>query len=380
MASSDNPPDIAPSSPSVSIVSSPQETNNANRRKKRSSKNNWKDTIIPILVIIFVLNSINGRKIIDSVHSQFDELSQLVYYSTQTTEEQQNPENKTDDTAVIITSSYIPSLPSTYMVDTVLNSTIEHIIGLSPTAPIFITIDHFKYSDYTNLPPQLMERINKLEQYQMNLFNNHLSNHRVHVIPAAKHLHIGGSVLKAMNIIENNYPTVRYLYSLQHDFAFTKDVDHLALVNVMDEYSNKINYVRFPKRNPWGISRTCGDAKNIAYNGTLSKPDADDYDDAGDGSSSNRTNTTTTKTNSNSLVLYPTSAYSDNNHLVRLKWYKLTIASLIKVTRPPEDPLQSRANNGCWHKTPVRDDITGLYLYHEMNIRHLDGRHSVRVP
>ena len=51
-----------------------------------------------------------------------------------------------DDTAIIITSSWIPSHPSMYMIEMVLNST-NLIAGLSPSAPIFITIDNFRLSD-----------------------------------------------------------------------------------------------------------------------------------------------------------------------------------------------------------------------------------------
>jgi len=57
------------------------------------------------------------------------------YIPTQPTATQLSPANRTEDTAIIITSSYIPSHPSTYMIETVLNST-KQLIGLSETAPI----------------------------------------------------------------------------------------------------------------------------------------------------------------------------------------------------------------------------------------------------
>mmetsp|Transcript_18963 Transcript_18963/g.39980 ORF Transcript_18963/g.39980 Transcript_18963/m.39980 type:complete len:380 (-) Transcript_18963:301-1440(-) len=327
--------------------------------RKKSVSRSRRETIVLIFVVIFILNSINGQKLIKSVNQQFEDWG-VEYYSTPTAQNIQQPENNTEDTAIIISSSWIPTLPSTYMVDSVFNST-DRLLGLSPTAPVFITIDHFRFRDFANLPPALKERIDSLEEYQVNLFNTYLSNPRVHIIPASKNLHIGGSVVKALNLIGRHFPSVRYVYYLQHDFHFFKDVDHTALVNVMDEYP-KINYIRFPKRHPSAISRNCGDEQPIRYNSTI-------LNVLDDGSTAPRT-----------LTLHPTSAYSDNNHLVRFDWYIEVIKSLIKLDRAPEDPLQRRANNGCWHNPPQNDDITGLYLYFEQNIAHLDGRHSTNVP
>lgn len=298
-----------------------------------------------------------------SVNSQFEDW-QLDYYTMggpDASRDGKAPENITEDVAVIITSSWIPSHPSTYMVEMVVNSTEEQLIGLAPTAPIFITIDHFRFTDFANLPPILKERIDKLDDYTTNLMNLYLTNPRIHIIPSPKNMHIGGSVMKAMNLIERHYPTVRYVYSLQHDFHFFKKVDHTALVGVMDRYPDKINWVRFPKRNPRTISRNCGEEKAIIYNRTIIDVAFNATASDGGGELSN----------AKTLVLSPTSAYSDNNHFARFKWYKETIASLVFLTRPPEDPLQVRANNGCRGGKPM-----GLYLYHEMNILHLDGRNT----
>merc|ERR1719203_1805847 len=98
---------------------------------------------------------------------------------------------------------------------------------------------------------------------------------------------------------------------------------------------------------------SCGDEKPIEYNRTVPL--------SSDGVH-NGTSTT--------LTLWPTHAYSDNNHLARLSWYKDAIASLIKLNRAPEDPLQVKANNGCWGKGPASEQLKGLYMYHEMNIGH----------
>lgn len=83
-----------------------------------------------------MLNSLNGEKIMKDISSQMHE---TYNYYIPTTVGELSPaiitENRTEDTAIIITSSYIPSHPSTYMIETVVNSTKE-LVGLSDTAPI----------------------------------------------------------------------------------------------------------------------------------------------------------------------------------------------------------------------------------------------------
>ena len=83
---------------------------------------------------LFVLNSLNGEKIMRDISGQLHETYNY-YIPTQPTPTQLSHANRTEDTAIIITSSYIPSHPSTYMIETVLNST-KQLIGLSETAPI----------------------------------------------------------------------------------------------------------------------------------------------------------------------------------------------------------------------------------------------------
>jgi hypothetical protein len=283
------------------------------------------------------------------------------------------------DTAIIITSSWIPSHPSTFLIDSVLNSTRRHLIGLSPSAPIFITIDPIP----STTSPHPEERVEKLEQYIIKLYQQHLTHSHVHVLPSVQHLHIGGSVMKALQLIELHYPRVQYVYSLQHDFPFSKDVDHVALRNVMETYPEKVNWIRFPKRNPYSLNPGCGSEETIWYNTTFPTSIA-----ATETTTIEFTNITTNDTiNSNTsatiirshpdpmqLQLIPTSAYSDNNHLARFVWYKETLASLVMLTRPPEFPLQVRANTAC-----QEDKSMGLYIYHEVCLDHLDGRHSTDV-
>lgn len=314
-----------------------------------------------LLVLVLALNVIK---------LQFMQLSQEYHsgISGPTARDGPRTENRTEDVAIVITSSSIPSHPSTAMVETVLNST-KRLVGLSPTAPIFITVDHFPFSDFDGTPPDLEEKIDRLEEYTINLFNRYLTDPRVHIIPAARHNHVGGSVMKAMNLISAHYPSVKWMYYLQHDYYFTTDIDHTALVDVMERHA-EVNHVRFPMR-PIGRfclagALACGDAPVVEYNSTLGEPAAK----AEEGVDNNETTVA-----ASILKLWPTPDYSDNNHLVRFEWYKRTIAALLFLERFPENPLQIWANKGCAKNQPM-----GLYLYHEQSIMHLDGKNGASVP
>ena len=183
--------------------------------------------------------------------------------------------------------------------------------------------------------------------------------------------------MKALNLIERHYPSVKFLYSRQHDFSFTKDVDHLALANVMDRYPDKINWILFPKRAPHLLRPGCGNEQSILYNRTAMITTAVVDSDNGSGEiSGGRHNDVKAFGNDDiadaPLRLTPTYYYSDNNHLARFHWYKETIASLIMLQRPPEYPLKVRAVNACKSNKSM-----GLYIYHELCLAHLDGRHSI---
>jgi len=383
-------PTLSPSSPTVTspINSSPNSTSSSRRRTRKKKRSSTLEKVVLIFLVVFILNSINGQRLMKTFRTQYEQFQKDYLYSTPiVTVEEELPkvENRTEDTAIVITSSSIPSHPSTYMVDQVVKS-IDRLIGLSETAPIIITIDHFRYTDFHGLPKDLEQRIVALEEYTINLFNNYMTNPRIHIIPGMKQWHIGGSVIKAMNLIEKHYPTVEYLYYLQHDFFFARDIDHTALINMFRAYP-KVNWVRFPKRAPHLLHPGCGNDQQITFNRTVNIQGGVVVKEEGEDNASNNTtnpeattgegdNTTQTE-EYGKISISPTSAYSDNNHITRFKWYKETLLSLIKINRAPENPLMVRATSGCVHGPSM-----GLYIYNEWNcIAHLDGRlGSVKIP
>lgn len=225
----------------------------------------------------------------------------------------------------------------------------------SPSAPIIITIDTFNTNttnDNDNNPISISNKLNALEDYSMNLTQKYFSDSRIHIISGMKHLHIGGSVLKAMEIIEVQYPNIEFMYYIQHDFPFTKYVDHTALVNAM-RTREELNSVRFCYRNQ-PYTKRCGNATHILLNHT------DQNLDWGDGKAPQ---------------LWATGRYSDNNHFARFHWNKNLIASLGDLQRSPEEEFIEHARALC-----LRNQSLGLYQYPGNVLTHLDGREAGCCP
>lgn len=254
------------------------------------------------------------------------------------------------NTAIVITSSWIPTHPSTKMIDQVINST-SNLAGLSQNTPMIITIDDLPLAKMDDMAA-FDKKMEALEDYSMNLSRKYMTRPNFHILPGMNHLHIGGSVMKALELIDVHYPAVEYVYYVQHDFEFTSGIDHDAFVKVMENFSF-VNYILFPQRPK--MSTSCG---NI----TISQP----------ARALNKLNSSDdNRSEMRIMELHPTPKWSDNNHFARFHWYKETIASIISLKRAPEDPLHIRARQACRENKPM-----GLYLYDEVVIGHLDGRHT----
>lgn len=252
-------------------------------------------------------------------------------------------ESSRSDTALIITTSWIPTAPSTEMIDEVVRSVDEYLIGLSSDAPLLIMVDHFPSPRFPQQREKLVESEEKheqLDEFVTSLYTKYLSYSRrpVFVLPSINHWHIGGNVYKALNLITEHFPGTEYLYSLQHDFPFIRSVDHTGLVNIMKEESN-VNYVRFRYKKV--DASKCG--KRILRNGKA--------------------------------TISQSRKYSDNNHFVRLSWYKEMIISLGNRRRPPEFPMMAQAG-----RTKNCTNL-GFYTYggaskESPHLAHLDGRRT----
>ena len=144
------------------------------------------------------------------------------------------------DTSIIIPSSLIPTHPNITMINQTLHS-LKHLRGLSPKAPIFITIDFPKNSP-TN---QTLER---LDQYIQNLKDLVQHQTNIHIIQSMAHRHLSGNLRLAIDRVHT-----KFVYLVQHDFPFLKDIDHNNLRKSLEEYPQYLRNVRFEKNNRiWG--------------------------------------------------------------------------------------------------------------------------------
>ena len=326
-----------------------------------------KDVFVRFMLLISTVYIISNAIIVPQIVStedQFNVENDVPTRVVSVTEE--NVIQSTPDTAIVITSAWIPTHPSTKMIDEVITTTRSRIRGLAPTAPIYVTVDHLLPKMIKQISNE--ERIGRqaaLDGYVTELYKKYLLDDRIHIIANMENWHIGGSTYKALQLIQNHYPSVECLYYMQHDFSWVRDVNHTALLETMKTYPD-VNYVRFKYKPREGKAETCG--KNYTQITVVSQqdPSVGDNMDLID--------------NAN---IYHTGKYSDNNHLVRFGWYMDIIASFGKVNpanikRPPEAIMQARVKSqGC--------DKFGLYTYgrpgrrDEPVIRHLDGKRTQTV-
>jgi hypothetical protein len=137
-------------------------------------------------------------------------------------------------TSIIITSSWIPTHPSTIMLDRVVESCFKYLKGISPTVPIYIAVDMLP--DKSKTP----EKLNQLAQYIANLETRYANQSNIIIAPQDVHRHLSGMINHTLPLIKT-----KYLYVLQHDFPFARDVDHGNLVKSMEEYPEYLRCVRF---------------------------------------------------------------------------------------------------------------------------------------
>jgi len=258
--------------------------------------------------------------------------------------------NPGEDTAIIITSSWIKSFPTLYFIDKVVES-LQLIEGLSPLAPLYIAVDGLRLKGLDH--QEIEVRLEQLDRYVKLLYHRFdLQNlTKIHIVVSQKHLHISGNVQKMLALIEDHHPSVKYLYYLQHDFSFRKGVNHTALVEVVRENKN-VDLVRF-------LYRDMGSGDRRSEVDAFCK--------------------STPPIKSGGMVLHSTRKYSDNNHFARLDYYKKIMDSLGPIPRAPEGPMQysSMKSLNC--------SELGIWVYHtalgqKLTLDHLDGRLTDEIP
>jgi hypothetical protein len=138
------------------------------------------------------------------------------------------------ETTVIITTNWMPGLPSTKMVDSVINS-LHFLHGLSADTPLIIAAD----GAYEGGGRHESVRNVDMRNYARALHKNYNNTHTT-VLSSSKKIMLVGNMKRALRRVHTEYILV-----LQHDLPFINDVNHTALIDTMEIYP-EVRLVRFP--------------------------------------------------------------------------------------------------------------------------------------
>ena len=187
-------------------------------------------------------------------------------------------------TSIIITSNLIPTHPSLDMINETIHSLRHHLLGLPSDAPLFLSVDGIHKNDADDKSKQ--ERLN---QYIHNLHHATFPFTNVTIIPAPRHLHIAQTVRQALDMVQT-----KFVYVIQHDLPFSRDVYHSELVQAMFGHPTTLRIVLFKLENAIGRFPVCP-----VHNNKGEYP-REEYE---------------------MLDFYATKRWSDNNHLTTKAYY-----------------------------------------------------------
>lgn len=91
-------------------------------------------------------------------------------------------------------------------------------------------------------PEEQLRQEERLEQYVTALYTAFLNKPNYHIIVNAINQHMGGSVKKAIQLLDQR---VKFVHYIQHDIVFVRDINHSALVKTLKEYPSIVKLVRF---------------------------------------------------------------------------------------------------------------------------------------
>lgn len=225
---------------------------------------------------------------------------------------------------VMVTTSPVPSNPSTQMIGHVIDSVIANH-GMPEK--LIIAMDGLA-EGVTNKDYDLYER---------KLVSEFLY---AEVVRRPVRGYLTGNIDHALQFVKT-----KFLLIVQHDFLHVQRVDLTPLMGILDDPSNPVQYIRFNKRNNW-------QREKWDYHPTIPMNEI--------------------HLNGGKTTLTSTPAWSDNDHLVLTSYYRNIVIPLSKEAhqRFPEDALNPINRND-----PKR---LGTYIYGSKTlpatIKHLDGK------
>eukprot|EP00563_Minutocellus_polymorphus_P003709 CAMPEP_0181029696 /NCGR_PEP_ID=MMETSP1070-20121207/5335_1 /TAXON_ID=265543 /ORGANISM="Minutocellus polymorphus, Strain NH13" /LENGTH=288 /DNA_ID=CAMNT_0023107021 /DNA_START=1778 /DNA_END=2644 /DNA_ORIENTATION=- len=229
------------------------------------------------------------------------------------------------DSSIIITSSIIPTHPNIAIINKTLHS-LEMLQGLPDGSPIFVTVDGLDPAKSDNT-----ENRQRLQDYVRNLRLNFRNDDRVKILTSYTFGHLTNSLKMAIELVDT-----KYVYVVQHDFPFSKPINHTALVESMKK-NPLLHIVRFNKRKN---AKMAGPGCDVVVH--------------------------------SSGIDFVLNKWSDNNHFTTKNYYFDMLERLGPSPRAPESPMMYAQNSNC--------SLFGQYLYGGVGygpyIEHLDGRNT----
>mmetsp|Transcript_11845 Transcript_11845/g.17763 ORF Transcript_11845/g.17763 Transcript_11845/m.17763 type:complete len:343 (+) Transcript_11845:115-1143(+) len=262
-------------------------------------------------------------------------------------------ESKEKETAILITTNWIPSAPSPALLIEVINFIELMFEGLPHNMPIYILIDNLpRVTGRVRDRVSGQERWDKeatLEKYSTNIMKEFMyrTNFRYHIISNHENQHIGGNLNKTLHLLD---PRTEFLYFFQHDFKFVTKVNHAAIIKTMRDFPGVVKNIRFNKM------------RNIPARHKRGKDAC--------------SNITDEVQNVNGIHLTRTDKWSDNNHFASVEHYKWIMEKMIvsSIRRPLESVMMNHARNVNWTcNAQVAQHLYGA-PYEPAYLEHLDGR------
>jgi hypothetical protein len=135
-------------------------------------------------------------------------------------------ETKVATTTIIISSNLVPSHPSLSIIDATMDS-LKYLQGLPEETPIIVTVDG-------------SFELQRWSEYIRNL--NH-SYPNVQVLVSPKAVGLNQNIRRAMEKVQSEF-----VYVLQHDIAFAREINHTGLVETFQDHTETVRLVRFNLR------------------------------------------------------------------------------------------------------------------------------------
>lgn len=223
-------------------------------------------------------------------------------------------------TAIIIATHLVPSHPSLDMLMEVLNSTRTYFKGLPHNAPVIITVDGIqkliandkRKGDAALYLSKTNQNREKFKLYLNALQEKFGNDPRFQVLVSDDNVGLSTNLLRAMTSLD---PDTKYVYILQHDLPFRKEIDHTNLLKTALEDSN-IRLVSF--------SRVGSNDECIGHNSQVEK---------------------------NGIRLKKFSKWSDQNQFASVQHYMQDIFPWVK-TPFPEMVFFSATKRNCTYYGP----------------------------